>query len=194
LQRIDTTSGLTSYLESRPAQQNHARHAAIYCEILRKRTHWRELFMSYISNTLDELLAASKLTAAELATAGGVSAAHISRIRSGIQAWVSSKELTTLAGVFAKRIVVAHPHAIHAQLLFARLQDECVGPGARHIAMELRNQAKSIACDVALEPKPVLPPRMQQNLDIIAEHIKDNRHVRDFIENIANLCRSSNLT
>jgi hypothetical protein len=151
--------------------------------------------MSYISNTLDELLAVSKLTAAGLARAGAVSAAHISRIRSGIQIWVSPEELTALSKAFAKHIEGTHSHSIHAQLLLARLKDECAGPGAAQINIALKSKVgKSAACESAPTKKPALPPRMQQNLDLIADHITDCRHVRDLVETTANLCRNAHST
>jgi hypothetical protein len=148
--------------------------------------------MSYIANTLNELLVASKLTAAELARSGAANAAQISRIRSGAQVWVAPEDLRRLAEVFAKRIGGEHFQTIHARLLYARLHDECVGPGATHIAIELRSEDGHPALKVASpSPKPVLPPKIQQNLDVIANHITANRHVRDLIENIATFCRSS---
>jgi len=151
--------------------------------------------MSYISNALDELLVTSKLTAAGLARAGAVSAAHISRIRSGVQVWVSPKELTALSEVFAKHIQGTHPHSIHAQLLLARLKDECAGPGAAQINIALKSKVgKSATCESAPTKKPALPPRMQRNLDIIVDHIADNRHVRDLVETTANFCRSTHPT
>jgi transcriptional regulator with XRE-family HTH domain len=147
--------------------------------------------MSHISNAIDELLAASKLNAAQLALAGGLNAATISRIRNGVQVWVSPQNLTALAEAFAKQIGGGHYQRIHGQLVFARLQDECVGPGAKNITIELRSEdGNSAAGAEAFNPKPVLPPKMQQNLDVIAEHITENRHIRDLIEPIANFCRS----
>src|SRR5258708_7493877 len=134
--------------------------------------------MSHISNTIDELLVASKQNAAQLAMAGGLNAAMISRIRNGVQVWVSPENLAALAEAFAKRISGEHYQEIHARLLFARLQDDRVGPGAKNIKIELRfENGNSTAVATIPAGKPVLPPKLQQNLDVIAEHIAENRHI-----------------
>ena len=43
--------------------------------------------------------------------------------------------------------------------------------------------------DTTPKVKPILPPRMQENLDTIAKVINSDRNVRELIESVANLCR-----
>ena len=148
--------------------------------------------MSHISNTINELLTSGKITATELARDSGLPTSLISRIRSGVQIWVSPTNLNALAEGFAKHMLGEQFQVIHARLLCARLRDESVGPGAKIILIEIRSDtAKTKASCVSLRHSPVLPPRMQQNLDMIADHGAQNRHVRDFVEITANLCRTA---
>jgi len=71
--------------------------------------------MSHISNTIDELLGASKMNAAQLALAGGLNAATISRIRNGVQIWVSPENLgSSLHARIGRYLVFMHLSKHHA--------------------------------------------------------------------------------
>ncbi|MEI7534943.1 MAG: hypothetical protein WCK57_11290 [Verrucomicrobiae bacterium] len=145
--------------------------------------------MSHLANALAQLLLETNKTGADISRASGITSAQISRIRNGIQLWVAGDDLLRLANAFFPANPTLASKA-HAQLLYARLHDECMGIGAKFISLQLdldsdgRNSAPEMS-----SYKPVLPPKMQKNLDVIANHIAENRHVRDLIESIANLCR-----
>jgi hypothetical protein len=145
--------------------------------------------MSHISHAVNELLATSNLTASRLARSAAFNPAQIYRIRNGEQTWISPSHLNAFAEVFAKRISGQSLPAVHAQLLCAHLRDECVGPGAKHIVIEF-SPKDGLPAEHMTSPKPVLPARMQQNLDIIADHIAKSRLAQDLIEGIANWFRS----
>jgi hypothetical protein len=77
----------------------------------------------------------------------------------------------------------------HAKLLYARLQDECLGTGAKFISINLNLDSQFKASPSLVDDyKPVLPPKIQQNLKLIENHITENRHVRDMVEVLASFC------
>ena len=148
--------------------------------------------MSHISNTIEELLVQYRITAAALARASGVHEAQICRIRNGSQIWVGSEDLTRIASAFCPSPNTDSMAKTHARLLHARLRDECAGPSARFITIvDNANTDSAAVGNLAHESKPVLPPRIQENLDLIAGQITRNRIVRDFIQSVANLCRGT---
>lgn len=167
--------------------------------------------MSHIANAVDSLLKETGLSAAELARLSGLHEATVSRIKAGRQIWVSSEDLEKIAASFLEKInerktqktkpnpksqhsLAADQKAkIHARLLYAHLQDECTGSGSRFIDMVLLNDSGPMILMEAKRSKPVLPPKLQHNLDVIAEHITTNRHVRDLVESVASLCQHGSL-
>lgn len=151
--------------------------------------------MCHMAITVNQLIAASNLKAADLSRMSGITESAVSRVRQGVQVWVSPETVTAMAQAFAKNIQGESFQTIHARLLLARLRDECSGPGAKLVQIELVSEPEK-ADDGVAETRlpPVLPPRIQENLDIIAGRISKCRHVRNLIENIANLCRSAKST
>jgi hypothetical protein len=126
-----------------------------------------------------------KMTAAQLARAAGMQTAQISRIRNGIQVWVNPDDIHKIALAVCKDETSSRFSQVHSKLLYARLQDECCGPGAKYICPDLLTHE----CGTPPKPKPVLPPSLQENLDLIGENIASDRSVRELIEGVANLCR-----
>jgi DNA-binding Xre family transcriptional regulator len=145
--------------------------------------------MSYnIANVLNQILNEKDMTAAELARTSGVTQAQISRLRTGEQIWINPKDMFVIAKALAGEHRSELPK-IHARLLYAHLCDECTGLGAKLISIELRSASESKP--VVTREEPVLPPRCKENLDVIAEHIAQNRYVKNFIENLSEMCRAN---
>ena len=141
--------------------------------------------MSYIANALDKEIKASKTTAANLSRTSGINEAQISRIRNGDQIWVSSIDLVNLARGLHPDKTESYIKA-HARLLYARLQDECGGPGAKLIEVAIHDGNGKLP---SAPPKVMLPPAIQRDLDVIVGSITKNRNVRDLIASIAKLCK-----
>ena len=146
--------------------------------------------MSYISNAIEELLVKNKLTAAGLSRASGMTEAQISRYRNGKQTWVSSEDLIRIARGFCPPPNADLMPEIHAFLLYACLRDVYVGPGADYISIALAaDHAVPGLGEMTRPAMPILPPRDQQNLDVIAINIPKDRNIRDLTESVANFCR-----
>ena len=143
--------------------------------------------MSHISNALDAELKLARKTAADLSRATKITEAQLCRIKNGTQVWVGAVDLNKIAvGLYPANTDSAVK--AHSRLLYARLQDECVGPGAEHIKIELLNNPSPKKLSNGTAVHQVLPPALQKNLDHIAAHITSNRHVRDLIGTVAELC------
>jgi len=144
----------------------------------------------HFANAIDKLLKDHKMTQADLWRASGVNEAQLSRFINGTQVWVSPADLLKIAKGLCPKSKPERLNQIHAQLLYAHLQDECTGPGAKLVAIELIGPTPTSAH--VLEDKaapPALPPKIQRNLDIIAQHVTKDSHVRKMVETMANLCR-----
>jgi len=150
--------------------------------------------VSHIALAIDKLIEESRprITGADLSRASGINMAQISRIRNGLQVWVNPEDLHKICLALCKDPKSTRFAKTHARLLFARLQDELTGPGAKFITLAM--QDIPIAAPSDTKPKPALPTSLQENLDLIAEHIEENRNVRDLIGSIANLCRREPLS
>jgi transcriptional regulator with XRE-family HTH domain len=144
--------------------------------------------MSHIAIELNRLLIERKMTAADLARASKITNAQISRWKSGVQVWIGADDLKNLAAAFTNGRSETY-NKTHARLLHAHLLDECTGPGAKYIYIELQGKPVPMILKDSADANPILPPRLQENLNTIAKHINDDRNVRDLIESVANLCR-----
>jgi hypothetical protein len=141
--------------------------------------------MSHLANALSQLLTEAKKTAAAVSHASGITAAQLSRLRNGRQVWVSPEDLRRIAtGICPDNLPAAAK--THAQLLHARLQDDCTGPGAEFLRIEMLLDITP-STTVTRRP-PVLPPKAQANFATIAGHFATNRHVRDLVEVTADFC------
>src|SRR5438270_11252194 len=105
--------------------------------------------MSYFGLALKELLDRKNMKAVRLAELSGVGQPKISRYIRGDQAWVHQEDLDAIA-----RTVTVEPSE-RAELVRARLMDECKGPGAELIRIE-------IADSLSLKETP--PPYYQVKL------------------------------
>src|ERR1700723_1385383 len=63
--------------------------------------------------------------------------------------WVSSETVTAMAEAFAKKIEGQTFQTIHARLLIARLRDECSGPGAKLVQIELLSKSEPSTASAA---------------------------------------------
>jgi hypothetical protein len=136
--------------------------------------------MSYLANAIDELLNEYNKNGAEIARTSGLNPAQISRWKNAEQMSIKPDCLNKLARAFSPS------PKVHARLLSAHLRDQCSGPGAKYITINLLSNPIPAALT---QLKPKLPPRIQQNLDIITKHISEHRLVRDIIEILANECK-----
>lgn len=150
--------------------------------------------MSNIAVALDNLIRQSKprITGADLARTTGIDLSQLSRIRNGHQSWVNPKYLHSIAQAFCSNVDSKKFAQIHAQLLFARLKDDCAGPGSNLIVIDLLSDSPMELKDKPA--KPVLAPSLQQNLDIIAEHIEADTNIRDLVATAAKLCRRKSIS
>jgi hypothetical protein len=146
--------------------------------------------MSHIANAINSLITNLKppMTGADLARTTGIQAAQISRIRNGRQIWVRATDLEKIAFAVCRDSESDKYAKIHAGLLLARLQDECSGPGAPLISITLDDAKPPLLRD-STQPRRVLPPSVQADLDLIAENITGDDSVRDLVSSVANLCR-----
>ena len=145
--------------------------------------------MSHLANALSELLIEYNMTAADLSRASGIRDAQISRLRNGIQVWISGDGLMRLARGFCPASDVQAGKA-HAKLLYARLHDECTGCGAKFISIKLDIDSElKDSPPAANGHKPVLPPKLQRHLEVLENHVAENRHVRDMVGILANFCQ-----
>jgi len=140
--------------------------------------------MSYLSNAIDQLLLENKMSGASLARSSKINEAQISRWRNANQEWISPEDLITLSAGFN------HRPETHARLLYARLQDELIGPGSRFIGLSLE-KIQTIPPPTTF---PILPPKAYNNLLVIANNITTNQTVREMVESIAKLCQKQSLT
>lgn len=152
--------------------------------------------MSNIAVAIEGLLEATKPTmnATELSERTGIERSQISRIRNGYQVWVSAEDLLKFAAAFCRETKSKRFVEVHSKLLYARLRDECSGPGAQLIDITLLSDAAAELREDAVKYQPVLAPSLQQDLDIIARHIEGDRNVRDLISSVAKLCRRTPLS
>jgi DNA-binding Xre family transcriptional regulator len=151
--------------------------------------------MSNIAVAIEQLIqeARPKITGADLARAAGIQEAQISRIRNGRQIWVSPKNIHQITLALCKDSQSPKFARIHSRLLLARLQDECSGPGANLITLGFRDSVKATTPKAEPNPKAVLPPSIQADLDAIAACIEDDKITRDIIASVAALCRKNTI-
>jgi len=134
--------------------------------------------MSHLANAIDQLMIEFKKTGAELARSTGLNAAQISRWKSADQTSIKPDCLKDLAAGFS-------PNArVHARLLYAHLQDECTGAGAQFITIKL---AAAPTTTAAVAHKQVLPPQVQQDIDILTAAVGSDKRIRDIIHTLAAL-------
>ena len=146
--------------------------------------------MSHISNAIEALLVKNNMSAAGLSRVSGINEAQISRLRTGEQICVNPNDLVRIARGCYPTANADFIAEVHAQLLCAHLQDERVGPGAKYISIVVTPGASTVgSCEAAQAPRPVLPPRDQQNIDVITSHITKSHLVRDLVQSVANFCR-----
>lgn len=134
--------------------------------------------MSHLANTIAELLAERDLKSCDLARRSDLQGSLVSRWKGGQQVSIRIETLEKLALGFSNE-----PQD-HARLLHAQLKDECKGPGAGFIKIELdgaRSQDRP-RCNV-------LPPGIQEDLDLVSSVAVNNRAVRALLHNFALLIR-----
>jgi len=140
--------------------------------------------MSHLANAIDQLMIEFKKTGAELARSTGLNAAQISRWKSADQTSIKPDCLKDLAAGFS-------PNArVHARLLYAHLQDECTGAGAQFITIKL---AAAPTTTAPATHKQVLPPQVQQDLDIITAAVVSDKRIRDIVHTISALCQGHSI-
>ena len=140
--------------------------------------------MSHLANAIDQLINEHDTNGAALARKTGLNPAQISRWKSAEQISIKPDCLLKLARGFSNSAET------HARLLYAHLCDERSGPGAKHISIELHNQALR---EETASLKTTLAPGIQKDLDIITDSISHNREVRDLIHAVAQICRGARL-
>jgi len=143
--------------------------------------------MSYLANAIQGLLGDKKMTAADLARAAELTEAQISRLRTATKVRASDEDLIAIAKGFGGSAKT------HAQLLYARLNDDLSGPGAQFISITLKLSIPNKTAQ-AVPPSRPLPPGLQSDIDTIIQQLPDNRTAREMVHSIARLCRGESLT
>jgi transcriptional regulator with XRE-family HTH domain len=134
--------------------------------------------MSHLAITISKLLKEHNLTSADLARRSELHGSLVSRWKGGQQVNIRFEMLEKLASGFS-----SNPQD-HAKLLHAHLKDGCNGPGARFIKLELdTDHPQDPLC------RKVLPPVIQEDLDLVSSVAVNNREVRGLLHNLALLIR-----
>jgi DNA-binding Xre family transcriptional regulator len=145
--------------------------------------------MSYIANAIDELLKEHNTNGADLARKTGLNPAQISRWKNAEQKSIKPDCLLKLAEGFCPNRKTERFVKTHARLLHAHLLDECIGPGAKYITIEMPNNPNPILVATARIEESVLPPNKKKNLDVVEEQMKNkNRLVSEIIRVLAENC------
>jgi transcriptional regulator with XRE-family HTH domain len=138
--------------------------------------------MSYFGTCLDELIKRKGIKAVDLARFSGVGAPMISRYRTGEQTWIDPQDLGKLA-----RAISNDPRE-QAELLKARLLDECQGPGAELIRVEIGSAAELREKPVPYQVK--LSRDLEQAFLILREWVMKDARVKGLVEDLAGLLSS----
>lgn len=135
--------------------------------------------MSYFGTCLDELMKRKRLTGADLARLSGVGQPMISRYKTGEQQWVDPADLGRLA-----KAISSDP-AEQAELVRARLLDECHGPGSELVRIEIATKARQDEPPSHHQVK--LPPELENAINTIREWVMKDTRVREIIEGLGGL-------
>lgn len=144
--------------------------------------------MSHLASELETLLKEKGMRATDLARASGLTQASVSRIRSGGQIWVKASDLEKIAAAIDKSPM------IHARLLRAHLLDECSGPGKELIEIELTGRRRRSIHEEAPPYGIKLPPKEEQAMRIISEHVTQDPELRKIILSLASLYAKGTLS
>lgn len=90
--------------------------------------------MSHFATKLKAILDQKNLSLTELAGMSGLSLAHIWKLATGKQTWVSVADLTRIS------LALTDNPRERAELLYAHLLDECQGPGADLIQITIEGK------------------------------------------------------
>ena len=139
--------------------------------------------MSYFGTVLSELLQRKHMKAVRLSELSGVGRAMISRYISGDQQWVDPEDLDKLSRA------ISNDPAEQAELIVARLMDECRGAGSELVEITIRGGHGALK-----EHSPAyaikLPKEADAAFGILREWYAKDQNVRETILGLANLLKS----
>lgn len=125
------------------------------------------------------------MKATDLAKLSGVTEPTISRYRSGDQLWVDPEDLSRLAKA------ISNNPAERAELIRARLLDECKGPGADLITIEIRGKSELRETPARYGLK--LSKEFEEALQTIREWIPKDNNVKEIVQALSSLLREAKL-
>jgi hypothetical protein len=122
------------------------------------------------------------MNAGELATLAEISEAHVSKLRSGLQTWVSPEDFEKIC------YAISTDERDHAELLRAFLLDHATGRPGRDL-VEVRIVGKRSA--TLQEKGPVyntaLPSAVVQAFEVLMKEAAADKDVRDHVQGLANI-------
>lgn len=136
--------------------------------------------MSYFGTALKEMLDRKSMKANRLATLSGVGQPTISRFISGEQDWVSRDDLHAIAES------ISDDPKDQAELIRARLKDECHGPGSELLRIEIVGEAEARG-PARTQYQFRLPADLEAHFATLREWVIKDANIRDVIEGLGNL-------
>jgi len=142
--------------------------------------------MSYLSTTIGGLLARCKKSECEIAELARIDIAQFFRWRSSREILILPKELVRLARAFSldKKDFVK----THADLLHASLMDQCHGPGAKFICLEVTPQPDWLI--TTSFGRVYVTPSVRRDLQAIHNLVWQNVEVRSRVRSLAKFCNT----
>src|SRR5687767_10778286 len=122
--------------------------------------------------TLRQLLDYHGKTAMDLCRSQGFNTSHMSQIMRKTQKFIYKEDAAKIAGFFQDQFD-------QADLLAARLQDECEGPGSRLIEIKVRRRPPGKAAQKDPVRKHTVAPDLARALDQISQRATDDATFRD---------------
>jgi DNA-binding Xre family transcriptional regulator len=134
--------------------------------------------MSHFSRKLEDLLAQKDCRPADLSRKTGISQPQISKWLNGAQTWISQEDLTRICKSLTDDPVE------QAELVAAHCRDECYGPAAHLVQIDVSGGAlreESPAYRVQL------PRKLDHALDVIRNHLPRDKDLRDIMLSLARI-------
>ncbi len=145
--------------------------------------------MSNLANVIRGFLRRTKSDEFELAESSRIDVEQIFRWRNSQDLFITPKQLVRLARAFSpkgKEFVETH-----AQLLHAQLQDQCIGPGAKLICLEVTEKPDWVI--TTSRGRVDVPSALLEDLQVILNNIWRDKMVRSMVRAAAKGCRSQGL-
>ena len=145
--------------------------------------------MSWLASAIGDLFAKNKKNELEIADLSRISVEQICGWRTGRDLFITPKELVRLARAFSPK--GKSFRETHAVLLHAQLKDMCIGPGAKHICLEVTSKPDWVM--TTSHGRVDVSPALLGDLQVIHNNIWRNKMVRKMVRAIAKHCKKEGL-